>query len=83
MEVPPSLRSTPRADGRLSLRCNRCHETVPPGPRALGAAVDTLATARLNTVMRSLAPSSRTITYVLYACIAGLVLVVLWSGFRP
>jgi hypothetical protein len=49
----------------------------------LGVAVDTLAAARLNTVMRSFAPSSRTITYVLYACIAGLVLVVLWSGFRP
>jgi hypothetical protein len=33
--------------------------------------------------MRSFAPSSRTITYIMYACIAGLVLVVLWSGFRP
>jgi hypothetical protein len=59
------------------------HETVPRAPRMLRAAVDTFAAARLNTVMRSLAPSSRTITYILYACIAGLVLVVLWSGFRP
>ena len=49
----------------------------------LRATVDTLAATRLNAVMRSLAPSSRTITYILYACIAALVLVVLWSGFRP
>jgi hypothetical protein len=53
------------------------------GAGTLRVAVDTLAAARLNTVMRSLAPSSRTITYILYACIAGLVLAVLWSGFRP
>ena len=80
---PPSLRSTPRADGCLSDGCNRCPKPVPLGPPMLRAAVDTLAAARLNAVMRSLAPSSRTITYILYACIAGLVLVVLWSGFRP
>jgi hypothetical protein len=44
----------------------------------------TLSSPRgFNTAMRSLAPSSRTITYIMYACIAGLLLVVLWSGFRP